>query len=563
MINTIFTNKSKVFIIGLDGATFDIIHPMIEKGKLRNLAKLMKGGSWGRLKSIIPTISPAAWTSFATGKNPGKHGIYDFLERQPDSYDMKFTNANSRCCEPMWTLLCKAGKKAGIINVTMSYPPDKVNGFMISGMDTPSDESPFAYPSGLYEEIKERFGKYIFNAEGGPPEDFDKNKDNFIETSYKEIEYRLKITEYLMQKYSWDIFITVYLASDGISHYFWKYMDTNHPDYDPKMANKYGSVISNVYEKLDDAVGKMVDSLDEDTTVVLLSDHGFGPIHKVFYINKWLCDKEYLTFVDKVKRRRLFKVFHYLKRELKKFFPEKYIERRNESAKRKRKSAIVNPLSNIKWDKTKAFSEGTSGGIWINLKGKDLEGIVGPGSEYEQLRSQLISDLMAFKDPENGEKVVGTVYKKEEVLHGDCIDRAPDLLVVLNDGYTPAGKMNKDLVNVALKDDCLYPTRNWNGNHRLDGVIMVQGPNIKKIGEIKGPEIIDIAPTVFYLMGLPVPKDMDGKVLQNIIDDDYLKNNPVTFSDMDDTGVSRKENVYSEKDEEEIEKRLKSLGYLE
>ena len=561
MKNIVLTNNSKVFIIGLDGATFDIIHPLIEKGKLRNIAKLMKNGSWGKLKSTIPPISPAAWTSFATGKNPGKHGIFDFLRRELNSYDMRFNNASTRGTEPIWNLLSEAGKKVGVINVTMSYPPDKVNGLMISGMDTPTDKSPFTYPYGLYEEIKEKFGKYIFNAVGGPPENFDSNKDNFIKTSYEEIQYRLNITEYLMGKDPWDFFVTVFLASDGISHYFWKYMDVNHPDYDPKTARKYGTVVYNTYEKLDDAVGRLLSALDEDTTVIIVSDHGFGAIHKVFYINQWLCDKGYLNFTGKTDCRRFCKVLSQVKRELRKFLPEKVLEKRNELARSKRKSNIIDSLSNIKWEETEAFSEGTSGGIWINLKGREPEGVIKPGSMYEQVRRQLIVGLMELKDPENDDSVVRNVYKREQVFNGSYLDRAPDLFVELNDGYSCAGKMNKDLVRIEPKGDCLCELNNWSGNHRLDGVLITRGPLIKKSGEIKGAEIIDIAPTVLYLMGLPVPKDMDGKVLREIIDDDYVNMNPITFTE--DTKVDyRKDNNYSQDDEKRIEEMLRSLGYL-
>ena len=561
MKNTVRTNKPKVFIIGLDGATFDIIHPLIEKGKLRNIARLMKNGSWGKLRSTIPPLSPVAWTSFATGKNAGKHGIFDFLRREPDSYQMRFNNANSRCSKPIWALLSEAGKKVGIINVTMSYPPDKVNGLMISGMDTPGDESPFTYPLELYQEIKGKFGKYIFTTESGVPEDIDRETEKFIRGIHNEIKYRLNITEYLMQRNAWDFFVTIFLASDSVCHFCWKYTDINHPNYNPKMASKYANVIDNVYEKLDDAVGKLADSVDEDTTVIIMSDHGFGPVYKVLYINRWLCDKGYLKFAEKSNYRRLHRMFSYVKRELKKVVPEQFVEKRKELGRRKHKSQIMNPLYNVKWVETKAFSEGTYGAIFINLKGREPEGMVKPGSAYEQLRHQLISDFMEVKDPESGDSVVRKVYKTEEVFHGNYLDKAPDLLVEFNDGYDSVGKFNKDQLGIELEGGCLYQLNNWSGNHRLDGILITSGPLVRELGEIKGAEIIDIAPTVLYLMGLPVPKDMDGKVLKEIIDDDYVSMNPITFTE--DTKVDhRKDNNYSQDDEKKIEERLRNLGYL-
>ncbi len=562
MEKTMITDKTKVFIIGLDGATFDVIHPLIEKGKLRNIAKLMESGSWGRLKSTIPPISPAAWTSFATGKNPGKHGIFDFMMRESNSYNMRFNNASTRCSETIWNLLSEAGKKVGVVNVTMSYPPDKVNGFMISGMDSPGDKSPFCYPSTVYEEIKEKFGEYIFCADGGPPENFAKNRDNFINTSYKEIEYRLNTTEYLMQKNPWDFFVTVFLAADGISHYFWKYMDINNPDYDPEAAGKYGNVIYETYEKLDDAVGRLLNSLDEESTIIIMSDHGSGPIHKVFFINRWLCNKGYLSFREKNGQRKFYNAGTYIKKELKRILPGKFTEKRRELARSKRESNTFDPLSNIKWEETKAFSEGTSGGLWINVRGREPEGAVKPGNEYEQIRNKLIVDLMEFKDLESGDSVVHRVNKREDIFHGDYISRAADLLIDLKNGYVAAGKLNRDLVKIEPKEDCLYPTNNWSGNHRLDGVLIMKGPLIKKLGEIQGTEIIDIAPTVLYLMGLPVPEDMDGKILKEIVDDDHLSSNPIILADNIRADYS-KDRIYSQADEKKIEERLKNLGYLE
>jgi len=560
MKKTVLDNKSKVFIIGLDGAAFDIIHPLIERGKLHNIAALMANGSYSRLGSTIPPISPVAWTSFATGKNPGKHGIYDFLGRLPNSYGMRLNNANIRCSEPIWNLLSKAGKKVGIINVTMSYPPDKVNGFMISGMDTPSDNTPFTYPSGLYKELKKKFGKHIFTFQDRAPERFDEGIEKSINSIHEEIQYRSNITEYLMKTFSWDFFVTVFLASDAISHFCWKYMDVNHPQYDSKLAGKYGSAINNVYEKLDDAVGRLVNSLGEDTTIIILSDHGFGPVHTVFYINKWLCDMGYLKFKEKFDNKRSYRMFPSLRKGLKKFLPEQFLGKFEEL----RKFRTINPWLDINWSETRAFSEGTCGPIFINLKGREPGGVVNPGSEYDQLRIQIISDLMKFKASEGNDSIVRKVYKKEDIFHGNFVHRAPDLLIELNSGYESAGKFQRVLHGGELKHDCLFQSDGWSGNHRSDGVLIIKGPQIKKARKIIGAEIIDIAPTALYLMGLPVPKDMDGKILKKIVDDDYLNKNPVTFSVTDETGIhGPEENFYSQEDEKKVKERLRNLGYME
>lgn len=193
--------KSKVFIIGLDGATFDIIYPMIEKAQLPTISRLMKTGTHGVLKSTIPDLSPVAWTSMITGKKPGSHAIFDFISRQPDSYKFAPTRGCDRKVQPIWSILSDNGKQVGVINVTMSYPPEEVNGFIISGLDSPRLNENITYPPSLYNEIKEKLGEYILVNPYALT-----TREKHLKGMFEMIDNRLATTKYLMERYEWDFF---------------------------------------------------------------------------------------------------------------------------------------------------------------------------------------------------------------------------------------------------------------------------------------------------------------------------------------------------------------------
>ncbi|MFQ5456205.1 MAG: alkaline phosphatase family protein [Nitrospirota bacterium] len=575
-------NYPEVLIIGIDGATFDLIIPWAEEGKLPNFARLIKDGMWGDLMSTLPPVTAPAWTSFMTGKNPGRHGLFHFIEPQPNSYEMQYTNARSRGGKSMWQILTDIGKTVGVINVPMTYPPEKVNGYMISGMDTPDENSNFIYPPELYKELKERFGKINLGVQFLGGFRTDKRRDIFLNTVNEIEDQWTQLTLYLMKRYPTDIVMTVFRSPDQVQHLFWHYMDANHPQYDAEGAVRYSQTILRTYKKIDERIGKLIDAVSDKTKVVLMSDHGFGPTSsRVIYINRYLEEIGLLQFKGGNNRSNAInRVFHrgikniddivraYLSSNLKakiaNLFPDI----------RKKWESYSTSFSDIDWSKTKAYACEVltfPANIWINLKGQKPNGIVEPGREYKEVIDYLMEKLYDLRDPDTGERIIRKVYKKEDIYDGHYLDKSPDLILGWWDakGFNSRNSSHVNGNNKVVEDHRgkkLVTGTVWSGTHRLNGIVLFKGNDLKRGRLTNKAEIIDVAPTILYLMGLPIPKDMDGQVLLDVIEKDWLSSHPITYKQYDESdkvGSDFQENTYSEEETGKIEERLRGLGYLE
>ncbi|HLG28630.1 MAG TPA: alkaline phosphatase family protein, partial [Candidatus Brocadiales bacterium] len=292
------TNHNKVVIIGLDGASFDLIMPWIKEGKLPVLSKLIQEGAWGNLKSTIPIHTAPAWTSFMTGKNPGKHGLFHFMYHTGNNYDIKFANALRRRGKSLWKILSEHGKKVVVFNVPITYPPEEVNGFMISGLTAPEVSEKIFYPQELFKEIVSKVGMYTIRP--FPRDHIRLNRfDRIFEEMVSVVDQHSKIANYLLQSKTWDCFCTVFGTTDHVQHFFWHHMDPNHPFHNPSQNALYGECIFKIYKKIDEIIGDMIEHLDDNTTVLLLSDHGAGANgNKALYLNNWLAQEGLLTYKD-------------------------------------------------------------------------------------------------------------------------------------------------------------------------------------------------------------------------------------------------------------------------
>jgi len=561
------TERLKVICLGLDGATLDLIVPWAAEGRLPNIKRVMVDGCYGKLRSTIHPMSSVAWPSFMTGNNPGKHGIYDVTVQIPGSYDLRFTSGQLRKGRTLWGIMSQFGKRVCVINVPMTYPPEKVNGYMIAGMDAPDLESRFTYPSDLYSEIKRDIGKYCL--EHGNPAG-NKSLDEFISNINEALENRWEVMRYLMKRSSFDLVMTVFVATDRIQHYFWRYM--NGEGHGNDTNDKYRHAIFNVYKKLDEIIGEIIDNLDANSILILMSDHGAGPVKKFINLNRWLEAEGLLV----TKKRKVFSPYslkdigyslskvtlQILKRHLgdkqkkwmKKLFPQAH-------------ESVISFLflSKIDWTQTKAYSTGYFGDIRINLKGREPKGIVAPGKDYEALRDRLIDSLIMLKDPDTGMSMVDRVYRREDIYHGEQLSMASDLIIHWKD-YNYKSRINLD-IDGSGGQIIQEPGSSFNSSssiHKLDGILMMFGKHIKKGEHILGARIIDIAPTILCLSRVPIPENMDGKVLTEILDDKFLKSNPIKYFDSDvDDDLNESGDVYTEKEKELIKERLSGLGYIE
>ena len=571
----------RVYVLGLDGATFDLIAPWVSKGELPNMKRLMDEGACGSLMSALPAHSAPSWSSFITGKNPGKHGIFDFSEHVDGSYEVKFVNASRRQGMSIWAIASQYDKKVAVVNVPMTFPPEKVNGIMISGMDAPGIDSNFTYPTALSGELKRIIGDY--SLEAGLWSYINKGEINrAIEKQHETIDKRFEVTKYLMNNYPWDLFVSVFTATDRVQHAFWKYMDPRHPSYKLEEAKKYGDAILNVYRKMDHIVGYLLDHLSEDTVLFIMSDHGAGLCsNKTLYLNNWLCKEGLLEYKDfrpqqgsgtsqRLKRLLYTKLLGGLPRDFWKALP-----RETRDQVRKRFPVVFNKMasqfffSRISMDATKAYAEESKNFIWVNLKGREPRGTVNPGREYEEVRERIIHGLLGEKDPGSGEPVVDNVLRREDIYHGDNLEKAPDLVVTFKDlGYVPRPSYTvapdvvlKTIPRLELEQS--ESNTRANARHLPNGILLMRGKGIRPGRKIDGAQIMDLAPTILYTMGLPVPTDMDGKVLESAYQESVLLEKPISVDSVELSEPAVQDMVYSPEEEEAIRQRLGDLGYLE
>jgi len=527
----------KVLVIGVDGATFKIIKPLIRKGRLPNLEKMIEKGVHGVLNSTIPIVSPVAWTSFMTGKNPEKHQIFDFFGKIQGSYKFKINTANDRKAKPIWMNISERNKKVMVIGVTMTYPPDPVNGYMVSGQGAPLDShmERYTFPPDFAKEIVGNFGR--FKTSPGVNlrkiNSSDKEKEKYLKGIFELVDYRVNLFKHMWVKEEFNFSMIFFLDTDGISHCFWKDIDSTHKHFQPGV---YGDTIYKIYENVDSAIGKLLAIIDDGVDVVLVSDHGFGPLNKVVFLNNWLESKGYLEF----KHTSWFKeVCSYIITLV------------------KRKKRMIK--GGIDWQKTEAYFHGTVGNIFINLRGREPDGIVDI-KEYDDLCDDLKVGLLNIEDPETGEKVVERVYKKEELYKTKDIVIAPDLVVTFKKGYSVIGA---DIHFHDLKDtgEIITNSKNWSGTHEREGVFIAYGKSFKKGHRCQSANIIDVAPTILYLLGMPIPESYDGKILKNIFTDE-IQSNPVSYFKDEDIFNGESEG-YTEGENESVLRELRNLGYID
>jgi predicted AlkP superfamily phosphohydrolase/phosphomutase len=573
-------HQPKILIIGLDGATFDLIKPWAAEGKLPTFERLLQQGVHGELTSTIPPVTAPAWTSFMTGKNPGKHGLYHFIEPRPGSYEMRYTNARSRLAKTIWQILNESGISVGVLNVPMTYPPDRLNGYMISGMDSPEDSTAITNPPELYQELQERFGKVSPQIRYLGYLKTDQRREGVLKGLEEMDAHYLQLTDYLLKKYPVDVAMVVFTSVDTVQHFFWQYMDRTHPQHDAVGAAKYGEAILRVYQRVDEIIAKLIGSLPEDTAVLLMSDHGFHPTSaRIVHINRYLFDLGLLRLhdssqqwyhpqtliqatikrVDTVLRRTL---TPHQKAKVSRMFP----------GLRNMWESHYAGLSNIDWAQTKAYCYEIltfPSCVWINVKGLRPQGIVDPGAEYEQLMRFITDKLYELKDPMTGQQLISRVYRKQEIYHGPYLDQAPDLTLAWWDGVTLLGKPSFTQDGhepvVSFTGGRPISAGEWGGTHALQGILVFRGKPFHKGKKLEQVEIVDLAPTLLHILGLPIREDMDGRVLHEAFKAEFAAAHGIATrirGDSDDE-ASPQERTYSDAEAVKVEERLRGLGYIE
>jgi len=551
----------KTIIIGIDGGTWDVILPLIKKGKLSNIAHLMETGVWGNLHSTYPPITIPAWVSCVTGVNPGKLGVFHFMNNVHQNYQGTLFNATEVKVKRIWEILTEMKKKSIIITVPGTYPPLPFDGIMVSSVRPLQSQIVKIYPEDIKEELKRWLNENLLIdlkkikltrlTQGNiPKKSF---FSNLFQIHLKVVEIQKKIVCNFIQKYKWDFFMVVFPSTDIIQHCCWHYYKSSKP---LPFSISTEDPVSKIYMAVDKAVGEIFNCIDpKETSLFVVSDHGFGPLYKMFFVNQWLKDKGWLTLKKRprwqTKRISLFKIFEKLSlRFLNEVLPSQVLQLKLPLLKKRQFS-----LDDIDWEKTIAYYAGA--GININLEGREPKGIV-KRKEFDRIMEIIKKELKEIKDPWTGKNIVKYIFRKEEIFQGPYVEKAPDLLFFFSSSeYLPQEELNHNVFSIVDEKSKIT------GHHFscFNGIFILNSPAIKSDAHLDNAHIMDITPNVLYLMGLPVAEEMDGRVWIEVVKPEFQKKYPLR---------KVKYNLYKEKreikfgkeEEEEIKRQLKDLGYL-
>lgn len=453
----------KVFVVGIDCGEPSLVFQRW-RDRLPNLSRLMEAGTYGELTSTIPAITVPAWASMLSSKDPGQLGFYGFRNRADHSYE-RMTIATARAIKVprAWNLMSAAGKQVVVAGVPQTYPVEPVNGALISSFLTPSTQSQYTHPPELKAEIEGLLdGEYMFDVGQFRTE----NKDDLLAQIYRMAERQHTVVKHLMTSRPWDFFMHVDMGVDRMHHGFWKFFDATHPKHEP--GNPYENAIRDYYVHLDAQIGERLALLDEETAVLVVSDHGAKPMVGGICFNEWLKQEGYLV------------VEH--------------------------QPAGIVPLEKceVDWSRTRAWgSGGYYARLFLNVKGREPEGIIEP-EDYERVRDELAERIAAITDPEG--KPIGSVAYKPEDIYAEVNNIAPDLIVYFgNLSWRSLGSLGTGQVHTFEND-----TGPDDANHAQEGLYIYYNP--QRPGEGSGPRrhLMDVAPTLLDLVGVDVPKDMRG-----------------------------------------------------
>jgi predicted AlkP superfamily phosphohydrolase/phosphomutase len=546
--------NTRVMSIGLDGASWTTLARMVDEGVTPNIASLIRTGASGTLRSTIPPITASAWATFQTGVRPGKHGTYDFAMYSPGSYVAALVNAASlSSLRSIWDILHAEGKAFIRINIPMTYPIQEPAGVTISGLLTPNTRVDFATPPDFQAWLRRELKDYrILETHFELPR---LGLDTFVQTATDIERNRTKAATHALDNYPWDFFAINFQSWDIVHHGLWCYIDEGHPDYDLQHWQK----IKGFFSVVDEGVGQLIERATDDTLIILMSDHGQGPVGRNVYLNSLLAE---IGFLARSKSGRVSEAL-LRAQELLIRLDRLGLHRRliPTNTLLKVQQGMYKRLA-VDWSQTRAFciNGNVYGQVYLNLKGREQQGIVENGTEREHVLSDLIGRLGAFQD--NGQPVVHAVHRGEEIFDGPCARLGPDLVIVPSPGYCfqrrllPSGE---EFIRTPVSGD------EETGNHTLDGIVVVRGPGVRS--GVKLPQeadIADLAPTVLYALDVAVPTYMDGAPILTAFEGDLVKRKPVRHQELSlDRPGDEQPPQQSEDDERVVMERLRDLGYIE
>ncbi|MEW6297191.1 MAG: alkaline phosphatase family protein [Thermodesulfobacteriota bacterium] len=534
---------NRTVLIGLDGATFSILDPLMREGLMPFLAELTTKGVRATLLSTPNPLTPPAWTSLMTGRTPGNHGIFDFLIPQETEHGvfLKLLSGRDIQCETVWALVSRHGGKIAALNFPMTYPLRSVTGYVVPGFMPPRQLKRSIQPAGWYEQLAQfpwfqarelamDLEREKAGIQGLPPEDY----ADWVRLHIRRERQWRELLRWVMCNDPCDLTAVLFDGVDRIQHLTWRFLDPEcFPPVPTPWEREIRTLCRDYFRELDEHLRAAVELAGPDARVFLASDHGFGPSVEVFYLNVWLQQHGYLQWGS-----------------------EAALDTEEGILARRMKTQY----GLLDWAKTVAYALTPScNGIYIRVARRPGRPGVPPDA-YESFRAELINKLLSFPDPESGEPVVRRVMTREEAFPGDYMHLAPDLTLVLRDyGF----------ISVLNADAPLKRRSEPKGMHRPEGIFLAAGPGIKRGVVVPPLSIVDVTPALLYSLGLPIPADFEGRLPREIFADAVLQGRPPVYGEA--TGVRRasltpdpaKASVLESDQEEAVLSRLRALGYVE
>jgi predicted AlkP superfamily phosphohydrolase/phosphomutase len=547
---------TKVLVLGLDGADWSVINPLIEQGKLPNLSALIENGSTAPLNSTTPPMTLPSWSSMLTGCNPGKHGIFDFVIKEPDKWKLEFCNASHRAVPTIFEVLSDRNARVASVAVPTTWPPSKVNGVVVSGFDSPVStgiDGSFCYPESLYLELRNRFGGLRFA-------DFQESNIHqgwhlkTLALMHNEIKRKTDIAKWLLNQERWDYFMLLFGESDTVSHHFWMFYDEKSPRHPVNCDKELRAAIPSIYIALDNAVGQIIETAKPEL-VCICSDHGFGGAGKhVLYLNRFLEAQGLLRYRKEIQVNGLRTgsgVWDRLRSSAVRRIPANLqgtIFRRVPDVVKNRMETQTR-YGNIDFPATVAVSDEMNYAATVRLNQAN-------NPDWSEVKDKLLQWSV------DGEKVVNSVYHRSELYDGAFCSRSPELILELNlrEGYSytllPSQRARKGQTWRKLQSNEYVGGKGlgMNGSHRQHGVLILNGKGVVK-KEIQA-DMSDIAPSILYAMDESIPRYMDGLILEDAFSFSQApKYSSEHYNKSSPDGISFEER-------EAIKSRLEGLGYL-
>ena len=536
---------TRVVVVGLDGATWSIIRPLVEQGYLPTLAALLSHSGWATLRSVQPPLSPPAWTSFMTGANPGKTRIFDFIGRAPDG-GFRLVNGQWRALPSLWRLLSDAGYRVGVINVPMTYPPEPVNGVLIAGMDAPVKDRAIGHPPDIDHRLRKAGISYRVDVH--PSRLIRQSPQRYLTTYVREVNRVAQehgaVARWIWDRWEPDFLMVTFVNTDRIGHAAGKFL---RDVIEGRPVSEAHPIVA-TYRTADAELGRLLDVVGEDVTLIVMSDHGFQPYDEVFNLNYWLKEQGWLALDERKLRPSrwgpLAPLWQRLQYKIRGYGHQNLLER----------AAFFRAID---WSRTRAYSFGAFGSIFVNVRGRDPQGIVESGAEYDHILQTLSEQLLDLRHPRDGKPIIRSVRRADEVYSGPYVSLGPDLLLETSPGFFIRNALDE------YRPQLVYPAGRYGqrslehtGMHHPDGILLMKGPGIRP-GHHPQAHILDLMPTILALYGLPVPSYVDGRPLEGW----FTQPLRWQYRDVGPTEPDVQEG-YSPEEADRIAQHLRELGYL-